>query len=54
MTKIFTKKFPSQINPKALEVAVLTDYRVRLGSKDIMHLEAYVASMMVLVRQSKH
>lgn len=53
LTKCFLAKSSPSVGPRIVEASCLADQRARMGSKDIMHLEALVANFMMIYRQSK-
>ena len=52
MTARLLKTMSKKMLLNLLGHAVENDYRCRIGSKDIVHLEAFAATMMMLVSQS--
>ena len=50
LTKEFLKQQPDDVKPEIIKFAVLYDYRSKIGSKAIMHLEAFIARLMCIVR----
>lgn len=51
MAKKFLSKIDNFIKNQLIEQAVNCDYRCQLGSKDIIHLEAFTAIVMMIVRK---
>ena len=52
LTHAFFESMPERVHSVLSDVSVNCDMRLRAGSKDIIHLEAFTATVMMVKRQS--
>lgn len=53
LVREFLKQLPNEIKPEVLKFAVLFEHRCKSGAKAIMHVEAFLARTMALLKMSR-